>query len=88
VKTLSLSIAVTAIAALTAIPTQAAKYRHHPYAYGVPGAPPAPATRPRVQGSLTDKNAVWRYGFYQGTDPDPNVRLNLMRDPMNGYWGR
>jgi hypothetical protein len=30
---------------------------------------------------------VYSYGEYVGQDPDPNVRLNLLRDPVTGYSG-
>jgi hypothetical protein len=26
----------------------------------------------------TDCESIWRYGHYRGTDPDPNIRLQLM----------
>jgi len=29
--------------------------------------------------------AVHNYGRYIGQDPDPNIRLQLMRDPATGY---
>jgi hypothetical protein len=28
---------------------------------------------------------VYNYGRYIGQDPDPNIRLLLMRDPATGY---
>ena len=28
---------------------------------------------------------VYNYGKYIGQDPDPNIRLQLMRDPATGY---
>jgi len=28
---------------------------------------------------------VYNYGKYIGQDPDPNIRLQLMRDPGTGY---
>lgn len=30
---------------------------------------------------------VYQYGRYIGQDPDPNIRLQLMRDPGTGYSG-
>jgi len=38
---------------------------------------------PYWQGLPTDHRAIWRYGHYQGNDPDPSIRLQLMRDPTN-----
>lgn len=29
--------------------------------------------------------AVYEYGRYIGQDPDPNIRLQLKRDPRTGY---
>jgi hypothetical protein len=28
---------------------------------------------------------VYAYGKYVGQDPDPNIRLQLLRDPATGY---
>jgi hypothetical protein len=41
------------------------------------------ATGPYWQGLPTDHRPIWRYGHYQGNDPDPSVRLQIMRDPTN-----
>lgn len=30
-------------------------------------------------------DSVSAFGHYQGTDPDPNVRLELRRDDVSGY---
>jgi hypothetical protein len=30
-------------------------------------------------GEPTDCQSIWRRGYYRGTDPDPNIRLQLMR---------
>jgi hypothetical protein len=40
-------------------------------------------TGPFWQGVPTDRRPIWRYGFYQGNDPDPFIRLKIMRDPTN-----
>ena len=29
--------------------------------------------------------AVYQYGYYVGQDPDPNIRMQLLRDPATGY---
>ena len=31
------------------------------------------------QGEPADCQSIWRRGYYRGTDPDPNIRLQLMR---------
>jgi hypothetical protein len=38
-----------------------------------------PGTGPYWAGEPTDCRSIWRYGRYRGTDPDPNIRLQLMR---------
>ena len=32
------------------------------------------------QGTPMDRLSIWRRGSYLGNDPDPLIRLNLMRD--------
>jgi hypothetical protein len=44
----------------------------------------APGFGPYWQGEPSNKNPVWRNGYYQGNDPDNFVRGQLMRDPLNG----
>jgi hypothetical protein len=41
------------------------------------------ASGPYWQGLPTDHRPIWRYGHYQGNDPDPSIRLQIMRDPTN-----
>jgi hypothetical protein len=36
-------------------------------------------TGPDWRGEPTDCRAIWRHGRYRGNDPDPNIRLQLMR---------
>jgi hypothetical protein len=38
-----------------------------------------PGTGPFWQGEPADCESIWRRGYYRGTDPDPNIRLQLMR---------
>jgi hypothetical protein len=38
-----------------------------------------PGTGPYWSGEPTDCRSIWRRGYYRGTDPDPNIRLQLMR---------
>jgi len=40
-------------------------------------------TGPYWQGEPTDRLPIWRYGYYQGNDPDNRIRQQLMRDPTN-----
>jgi hypothetical protein len=38
-----------------------------------------PGTGPSWAGEPTDCQSIWRNNRYRGTDPDPNIRLQLMR---------
>jgi hypothetical protein len=75
-----------------ALPVEAAQYRYsHPHVYAGEGPVFAePRTNggrgsgPFWQGAPTDYAPIWRYGFYQGNDPDQFIRGQLMRDPRNG----
>jgi len=49
---------------------------------GYDNGPPrerGPGTGPNWVGEPTDCQSIWRNGRYRGTDPDPNIRLQLMR---------
>jgi hypothetical protein len=49
---------------------------------GYDNGPPrerGPGTGPNWAGEPTDCQSIWRNGRYRGTDPDPNIRLQLMR---------
>ena len=41
---------------------------------------PGPGNGPIWQGEPTDRNSIWRRGYYRGNDPDNRIRLQLMRD--------
>jgi hypothetical protein len=50
---------------------------------GFDNGPPrerGPGTGPYWSGEPSDCNSIWRRGYYRGTDPDPNIRQQLMRD--------
>jgi len=55
------------------------RYRHYAY------APSSYGARPYWQGTPTDRLPIWRYGYYQGNDPDNFIRSQLMRDPKIPY---
>jgi hypothetical protein len=38
-----------------------------------------PGNGPFSLGEPTDCRSIWRRGYYRGTDPDPNIRLQLMK---------
>ena len=85
-KHVALAVSTAALIALAASSASAAS-RHHvrhyyygyhgPYAYG--GYAPFNAGGPGSYGP------IYRQGHYLGTDPDPNVRFEITRDP---YFGR
>jgi hypothetical protein len=59
-------------AAMLTLPAQAAHNRGHLH------------THPYWQGEPTDRLPIWRYGYYQGNDPDQFIRSQMMRDPVYG----
>jgi hypothetical protein len=93
-RLLILSAASAALAAVISIfPAEAASHWHHRHypsrlngAYGAAGPVSGfggYGTGPYWQGEPTDNLPIWRYGYYQGNDPDPFIRSQLMRDPKN-----
>jgi hypothetical protein len=73
-----------------ALPAQAA-HRHYSPSYAGPPAFAEPdvlsgahRSGPYWQGEPSDHLPIWRYGYYQGNDPDQFIRGQLMRDPRNG----
>jgi hypothetical protein len=80
--------AVTLATAFLTIPARATHYRTHFYAHhgrlgtGSDGF----GTRPYWQGEPTDRLPIWRYGYYQGNDPDQFIRSQMMRDPVYAPW--
>jgi hypothetical protein len=68
---------------LLTLPAEAAHYRTHFYAYHE-----GFGARPYWQGEPTDHRPIWRFGYYQGNDPDRFIRGQIMRDPTNGLAGR
>jgi hypothetical protein len=77
----SAAAAATLASALVTLPAQAAPYRTHSYAYD--GTSGGFGSGPYWQGEPTDRRPIWRYGAYQGNDPDPFIRGQIMRDPTN-----
>jgi hypothetical protein len=67
------AVLATAIVAPTAEAASTRQSRHY--------APSDYGTRPYWQGTPMDRLPIWRYGYYQGNDPDNFIRLQLMRDP-------
>jgi hypothetical protein len=77
VRTLISLAAAGLCASVLTQPVDAAQYRHH----AVPHF--GYSARPYWQGEPTDRLPIWRYGYYQGNDPDQFIRGQLMRDPPN-----
>jgi hypothetical protein len=40
------------------------------------------SAHPYWRGEPADRRPIWRYGYYQGNDPDNSIRNQLMRDPI------
>jgi hypothetical protein len=77
-----LTLALSTLLSLAASAAQAASHhhvRHHYGAYAYRGHAPYNA------GGLSSPAPIYRQGHYLGTDPDPNVRFEIERDP---YFGR
>ena len=74
---------------LMSLPAQAQHHhRHQLYAHGSGIGSGGFGTGPYWQGEPTDRLPIWRYGYYQGNDPDQFIRSQIMRDPTNGRSGR
>jgi hypothetical protein len=74
--------ATWAIATLLGTPVQAANVPAWCANSGYDNGPPrsrGPGTGPSWQGEPTDCKSIWRCSRYRGTDPDPDIRLQLMR---------
>jgi hypothetical protein len=80
-KSPTLTLSTAALVALVAFPAMAGS-RHHvrhyyhggAHAYGYYG-------RPFNAGGVYSPGPIYRQGRYLGTDPDPNVRSEIARDP-------
>ena len=66
-------LALSAVALLASASTSAvAQWRyHHARHYGYP----------YNAGTVTSGGPIFRNGYYLGTDPDPRIRQELIRDP-------
>jgi len=77
-KPLTLAVSAASLIALAASAAQAASHHHVRHYYG------AYAYRgygPLNAGGPTSPGPIYRQGHYLGTDPDPNVRSEIIRDP-------
>ena len=74
--------AVISVAAVLGMPAHAANVPAWCANSGYDNGPPrsrGPGNGPSWQGEPTDCQSIWRHSRYRGTDPDPNIRLQLMR---------
>jgi hypothetical protein len=78
-KSLTLTLSTAGLIALVAFPALAASRHHVRHYYG--GAHATGYYRPFNAGGATSPGPIYRQGRYLGTDPDPNVRAEIARDP-------
>jgi len=79
---LSIFCAATMLVALLGMPVQGANVPAWCANSGYDNGPPrsrGPGSGPSWQGEPTDRKSIWRHSRYRGTDPDPEIRLQLMR---------
>ena len=77
-KTLTLALSAASLVALAAPAAQAASHhhvRHYHGAYAYWGYGPLNA------GGVYSPGPIYRQGHYLGTDPDPRIREEIVRDP-------
>jgi hypothetical protein len=85
---LTAAVCAASLLALAASPALAAEFhhkhhrghvvlvpRHYPSGYG------RYFGRPFSVGGVDSPGPIYRGGYYLGSDPDPNVRFELIRDP-------
>jgi hypothetical protein len=92
------TLGVAALLVSPAMATSASRHHNTIYHYTAPARgylpggpygytpPNQPTTGPYWQGEPTDRLPIWRYGYYQGNDPDQFIRSQMMRDPVYGPW--
>jgi hypothetical protein len=74
---------------LLSVPAHAQHHhRHQVYGYRSGIDSGGWGTGPYWQGEPTDRRPIWRYGYYQGNDPDQFIRGQIIRDPTNGVGTR
>ena len=88
-KPLALSVAVIALLASAASSTFAAfndrhRARSHDGAYAGAYGYEGVTSRPLYAGGVWSTGPIYRHGYYLGTDPDPRVRAEIVRDKFSG----
>jgi hypothetical protein len=79
-KPLMLTISALALGAFAASPALAAS-RHHVWHYYPGSYAQGYYGHPFNAGGVNSPGPIYRQGRYLGTDPDPNVRAEIARDP-------
>ena len=88
-KPLTRSAAVIALLVLPASSTFAAsndrhRARSHDGAYAGTYGYEGGTSRPLYAGGVWSTGPIYRHGYYLGTDPDPRVRAEIVRDKFSG----
>jgi len=82
-RRLTLGIAAVMLSALAASPALAAA-RHHARRHAAAAVARGYQRyygHPYNSGSVNGTGPIYRQGYYLGSDPDPNIRFELIRDP-------
>ena len=82
------AVCAASLLALAASPALAATHhhkRHHRHVVVAPRHYPSAYGRyfrhPYNAGGVDSPGPIYRGGYYLGSDPDPNIRFELIRDP-------
>ena len=81
------SVAVMALLALPASSNFAISGDRHQARYGPSAggyARDVSISRPFIAGGAWSTGPIYRHGYYLGTDPDPRVRAEIVRDKFSG----
>lgn len=84
-RSLILAAITAAATAGLVLPAMAATQHSRPFAQEPQVGAGGPGNGPYWSGEPGDRGQIWRYGYYQGNDPDRQVREGLMRDPTNHF---
>ncbi len=83
-KKLAIALAITVLAASPAFAKSKHPQKDMTQTVGDPADAyayvPANQSQPRLRGEDTPQS-VYAFGLYQGADPDPFIRQQLLRDP-------
>lgn len=81
-------VCAASVLALAASPAVAATHHHKRYhrpsevaPHHYPPAYGRYVGRPYNAGGVNSPGPIYRGGYYLGSDPDPNIRFELIRDP-------